>query len=342
VPALSVHRSPCTAWPRLDLCCDCITDDGSGLVAPGLTVAETAILIDETFDYLEQLAFTKTGGIFTGGCQEWVRPNLCGCLGGCSCGVGYRPLDLRPWTDGADVVSIDSFVIDGYAWDPEEIRIDVHRYAVREAISGIPQDWPQQNYALQIGAPGTWEIEFTYGQDPDLIVLTAVRDMACERIKKCLNLPCSLNDNVASVNEQGRVINFRAPSDTNSGVDSWDDMMELYGLEEEIPRQFLAVPGGLGIELIGGTPGLNGMLLQGLSDYIGMGVIVGDDVTTTFLITHNLGTILPASVAITDDATGAYVPPLGPSITIVDVNSISIEFSTAPPTGDVYSVRVVG
>lgn len=304
---------------------------------------ETATLIDETFDYLEQLAFIKTGSIFTGGCTEWVRPSVCGCTGSHSCGsVGYVPLDLHPWTDGADVVSVDSFVIDGYAWDPEEIRIDSKRFIVREANSGIPQMWPQQNKALAIGAPGTWEVEFTYGRDPDLIVLTAVRDMACERIKKCLDLPCSLPDNVASISEQGRVINLRPPSDTNSGVDSWDDMMSLYGLEEEAPREFLRVPGGGGVDLIGGTPGLKGELLQGLSDYIGTGVIVGDDVTDTFVITHNLGTILPASVAITDDATGAYVPPLGPSITVLDLNSISIEFAEPPPTGDVYSVRVVG
>lgn len=267
--------APCSEWERLPLCCDCLTAvDGGGFVAPGKTEAETAALIAETYAYVEALAFEKTKRQFTGECSTWVRPCApCYCGGDCSCGAFYRPIDLRGFTEGLPIIRIDGIRINGeetipvaQGTDPETfdrtdldsmIRVDNCQDVALIAADGRPMMWPAQDYARPVGADCTWEILVVYGEQPNIIVQTAVRDMMCEQIKSCLDIPCRLPDNLQSVTENGRTLTFRAPSDTNSGVDAWDQMCLLYGASEQAPKvgpEFIRIPGGGGTKFIGGSP----------------------------------------------------------------------------------------
>lgn len=267
--------APCSPWERLPLCCDCLTATAGGFIAPGLTEEETTALIEETYAYVEALAFNKTKRQFTGECSEWVRPcPPCYCVSDCNCGSGYRPINLLQWTNGLPVIRIDGIRIDGVetgidtSVDPADrseldamLRVDLCRDVALIAADGRPMMWPAQDYARPIGSPCTWELLVVSGEQPDIIVQTAVRDMVCEQLLKCLDLPCKLPDNIDSITEQGRTVKFRVPSDTNSGVDAWDAMCAIYGKTQETQaqgREFIRVPGGGQTRFIGGSPTIGG------------------------------------------------------------------------------------
>ncbi|MGH1490587.1 MAG: hypothetical protein ACRBK7_14550 [Acidimicrobiales bacterium] len=72
-----------------------------------------------------------------------------------------------------------------------------------------------------------------------------------------------------------------------------------------------------------------------------IGSFVGDGIATTFTVTHNLDSTHPSSVSVIEDATLAYAPSLGPAVTIIDNNSLSVEFGTPPANLATYSWKVV-
>ena len=68
--------------------------------------------------------------------------------------------------------------------------------------------------------------------------------------------------------------------------------------------------------------------------------ITGDGTTTTFNVSHNLDVAVPSAYSIMEDATGALMPALGPAVSVVDNNTLSFEFATAPAAAATYSVKV--
>ena len=218
---------------------------------------------------MEHLAWEKTQRRF-GCCTTWVRPCLpCGCpQADCQCGACYRPLDLFQFSKGKPISGILGVSIAGAEADLSQFRIDNDRFLVWEqpASGGgcCANGWPHQDLSKPVGGSGSWEVLIEYGEEPTPVILTAVRDMVCEQLKHCANLPCALPDNVESISEQGRTIRFRSdldaanrsrsPSDTNSGVDSWDRMCELYGLDDDFGGpEFIGVPGGDRIRFVHGS-----------------------------------------------------------------------------------------
>jgi len=240
-------------------------------VATGRTVEDTQDLLDTAWRYVEALAFEKTDRRFCGKCKEWIRPcPPCDCtFGDCRCGAHYRPIDLSQHFDqpilGVSGMEINGVAIpvtqpgdwpEGTPWYPP-IRVDECRWIVWQHIAGCPPDWPQQDLARPVGANCTWQICIEYGAVPPITVTKAVADMVSEQIKACIDPDsCALPDNVESVTERGRTYKFRAPSDTNSGVDSWDRMCELFPVSATGSEGLILPAKAGGVRIIGSSDGL--------------------------------------------------------------------------------------
>lgn len=254
-------------WPRNDLagCCDCVesVDDvlqvtEGALKTSGLTAEQSLALIEREYAFVERWAHEKTGGQF-GVTKKWVRPCVrCGCTWDCSCGANYRPINVSKSVHGMPIQEVSGFRINGEDVDPINIRVDNDVNIVRHSEDGSPEGWPYQDYSATIGSANTWEVELCVGTPPNSIVLTAITEMVCERVKQKLNLPCKIPDGVSSITERvgtggSRTYSMRPPSDTNSGVESWNVMCSLYAVSEDDGPEGLWAPGGFNTRTIGGS-----------------------------------------------------------------------------------------
>lgn len=239
-------------WERLPLRCNpCVTVDEDGnQIVTGLTVEESAALIDAAYEFVEGMLYDKTQRRWPGTC------NIC-CLRPCppahcpnpcaACGQNYTRLDLFDVLQCFPALEVMSYTINGEvqplnfaATDDLKApkwRLEDGRFLVLQQPHSCHMcgggGWPVQDLSKPLGLECTWEICIRYGCDPPQWVLQAVADMVAEQIKACVpNQKCKLDDNVESVTERGRTYRFRVPSDTNSGVWSWNEVLRCFGKPE--------------------------------------------------------------------------------------------------------------
>lgn len=259
-------------WQRLPIrCAPCLTYvDGEPKIT-GLTLEESAALIEAAYAYVEDLMFHKTGGRWIGTCNEkCLRPcPPCYCIGSCRCGF-YQRIDLFESLDCHDALEVVRFTVDGvdhtldFVWGDglyaPKWRIENCRYLVWQVPDGCSTcgSLPPQDLSRPIGAACTWEICIRYGSDPPYMVLKAVADMVAEQIKACVpDAECALDDNVESVTERGRKYTFRKPSDTNSGVWSWDEAMRCFGpIDDPKGPEGIFLPPGYGGRIVESSGGI--------------------------------------------------------------------------------------
>lgn len=232
--------APCGPWPRAPFRPNnCITVVDGAQIVKDLDADASAAYLASVWAFVEGLAWRKTLGRFTGICRAWLRPcpDAGACATRCGCGSHYRPLDLHESLSGHPVVSVVALRVAGELVEPADIRVDAARWLVRENEAGDPERWWDQDLAQTVGGADTWEVLVEFGREPDAIVLRAVADMVIEQIKHYVTPDDSaLGDNVSSVSERGRTYTFFEPSDTNSGVESWNEMIRVYGPKTEEPR----------------------------------------------------------------------------------------------------------
>lgn len=214
------QMGPCSAWTTTDDIAACCTEVESGSDPdPFFEVAR-----DEASQVLHELS----GRIFSGLCQNTVRPCAVGC--GCSMqvlsrghvviepswsGLGWQ-CDGRPCgcsglstvkLPGYPVREIVQVKIDGDIVDPDTYRLDGYRYLVRVRDPAEPETalrWPScQMLDLPDTADGTFSVTYTYGQNPPLAGQHAARELACEIAKQCAGGECKLPTGVSQITRQG-------------------------------------------------------------------------------------------------------------------------------------------
>lgn len=134
-----------------------------------------------------------------GECTRTIRPCA---RSRCVCPPDpYRPscgcrrldqVDLQPHGQVTGVVSV---MVDGVALDPARYRVDEGRWLVW--LRADPNDatgWPvHQRLDLATTEPDTWQVTYTYGEQPPLGGLKAAAELGCQ-----LALSCHPDSTVAS------------------------------------------------------------------------------------------------------------------------------------------------
>jgi hypothetical protein len=99
------------------------------------------------------------------------------------------------------VASVNSVTVDGIVLDPSAYRVDAWQYLVR--LDG--GDWPwAQNLNLDTTHPGTWAVNFTFGQAPPLTGALACGELAREiALYTAGDKTCRLAARTTNTNRQG-------------------------------------------------------------------------------------------------------------------------------------------
>lgn len=241
---------PCTAWidgADVAECCD--VDAGSD-----------GSLFDSVALNASQLLFELSGRLFTGACEQNVRPcNLdtpCGFQtlsrghiisspwawdgwhwrGGAGLGCGCRPLSqiLLP---GYPISAVAEVKIDGVVIDSDGYRLDRKRWLTRMAdADGKARLWPScQRQDLPDTEPGTFSITYTSGADPPDSGVEAAKQLACELYKACPNTAgeCKLPAGTVRVIRQGITVERQTIStflrNAQTGLVLVDAFLAAYG-----------------------------------------------------------------------------------------------------------------
>lgn len=190
-------KNVCALWAEeIDLCSPC--DSGYNFQADR---------IDDALALASDLLFELSGRQFPGSCQDRVRP-ICGACGCLSIREREaRAFENRVWLGNdpkvylhSALTQVDEVVIDGEVVDPDNYRIDAHRWLVR--TDG--ERWPC-NGSL-VNADSYFEVTFTYGVDPPIAGVRAASRLACELALACdpeTTGECSLPQRVVSVVREG-------------------------------------------------------------------------------------------------------------------------------------------
>lgn len=184
-------------------------------------------------DVLYQL----TGRRWAGVCTDLVRPTACGCvsragwwlppgvhapsvpMGGvdrlgalCGCGCsGVSEVKLP----GYPVRTITEVVIDGQVVAPDQYRVDQRRKLVCQATTGRSA-WPCcQRLDLPAGEPGTWSVEYEFGQAPPIGGVTSAASLGLQ-LALAIAPPafagrCRLPKRVTSITRQGVTVAILDP-----------------------------------------------------------------------------------------------------------------------------------
>ena len=126
----------------------------------------------------------------------WLWGICSGChYSGC-CGPPMIGLGRSPVTDVTEVL------IDGLVIDPNEYRIDDAKWLQRNDGCG---GWPTcQNLSAPIGDPCTFQVSFTFGQDPPQMGKSAAGQMSAELYRADTpGLNCALPARITSITRQG-------------------------------------------------------------------------------------------------------------------------------------------
>lgn len=234
---MAITTGPCEPWTDGDsvaACCpvDIGTDDPELVFGPSIDAAS-------------ELLFELSGRQFPGLCSQVVRP----CVTDSCWGDLFAPAQVPavPWAYGAwgwgwgwgydgsggarcsckhisrallqgfPVQEITEVEISGVVIDSSEYRLDEYRWLTRLAdVNGNPQFWPScQNLARDLGEPGTWSVEYTFGQEVPALGVLAANQLACEVYRSCQGsgsdgAACNLPVGVTSITRQGVTIE-RAP-----------------------------------------------------------------------------------------------------------------------------------
>lgn len=155
--------------------------------------------------------FELSGRQFAGECEETVRPcgRRCGAQGCCgrrpcrSCGQ-LSQIRLGGWP----LRSIVEVIVDGEVLSSLRYRIDDDRWLVRlPDADGSNPGWPTcQRMELASTELDTFEVTYTYGQDPPSLGVAAAAELACELTLACQPETigeCRLPQRVQSITRQG-------------------------------------------------------------------------------------------------------------------------------------------
>lgn len=206
----------CEAWAtEADLCSPCDDYD----LDP--------ILMAEKLLIASDLLYQLSGSRYPGECTETVRPT------GCECGWTEERLRRRPEESrvyrcdrqvrgirlgGSPLVEVTEVKLDGEVLPASEYRIDDHDLLVRLRDSdGQLRRWPCcQDITLPSTEDNTFEVTYTYGQDPPRGGVAAAAALACELFLACqpeeANGKCRLSSRVVSVSRQGVTKQLRDPA----------------------------------------------------------------------------------------------------------------------------------
>lgn len=185
--------SLCAPWVTVDdvsACCDKI---------------DFACDLEEAAQIASEILYSLSGKQFPGICEATVRPcGPCGCNDTCSC----RPPQIV--LDG-QVISVDSVMVDGVTLDEGEYRLDPGSRLVRLN----DERWPCcQDLTLANTEDGTFEVTYTFGQEPPQSGKRAASLLACELGKSCTpGVACALPQRVTSITRQGVSMALLDPQD---------------------------------------------------------------------------------------------------------------------------------
>lgn len=138
--------------------------------------------------------------IRTGG--EWINIGPCGCNLATDCGCKpYPKVNLGR----RDIQSVTSVTIGGTVVDPETYRLDGHQFLVR-----TEGGWPCcQDLGKNLGEPGTWSADVTYGDPVPEALKAAAASLATEIVKACEgDNSCRLPSRTQNLVKQGVSMNF--------------------------------------------------------------------------------------------------------------------------------------
>jgi hypothetical protein len=199
----------CAPWAtEADVCSPCDDYDfDPALLDLGLQIAS-----DVLNDWL--------GGAYPGECTDLIRPTAtCACHGtslrpwvppgvatgglwGCACSDTPAEVILP----GYPATSIMEVIIDGQVVDPARYELQDRRRLVW-LTSGPRVSWPCcQRLDRPAGEPGTWSVEYGYGQGPPAGGVRAAAVLGCEIAMSCdpgSQDSCRLDPSFTGVARQG-------------------------------------------------------------------------------------------------------------------------------------------
>jgi hypothetical protein len=187
------------------VCGDWISVEEAAACCPTL-VGSDFDLMQDSVDAAVEVLFPLSGSLYSGVCDRVVRPCTShrGCGGwqllsrgyvvnwtgqawvgmapSCSCGSLSR-VELPNYP----VRGIISVTIDGETLDPDEYRLDGHRYLTRmRDADGLQQFWPAcQDLDAIPGEVGTFEVRYEHGSLPPKIGELAAAELACQIYQAC-------------------------------------------------------------------------------------------------------------------------------------------------------------
>lgn len=210
---------PCSAWTTSEAVAECCSVD----------VGSMTSLFDNSITAATEILWMLSGRMFSGLCQRTVRPcsterpcgfqvlsrgHIVGWDGGrwvhdenpCGC----RSLD-EVLLAGYPVREIVEVLVDGVVVDPDTYRLDGYRW-LRRVRDPVDPDtilfWPScQHLDLDSTEVGTFEVTYTYGQDPPMIAQEAAKQLACQVYLGCTGSDaCQLPQGTTRVTRQGITI----------------------------------------------------------------------------------------------------------------------------------------
>ena len=256
-----IALGPCSAWTTSELVSECCSN---------AEVGSMTALLDDAVAASTEMLWLLSGRLFNGLCERTVRP--CASRYGCYFQVlsrghivgeltrypheepycGCRPLD-RIKLPGYPVREILEVLIDGSTVDPTTYRLDRHRWLTRVRDPADPDTvllWPS---CAQMDLPstesGTFEVTYTYGQDPPQIGREAARELACQVYLACSGAECQLPQGTTRITRQGLTIErtfFARDPATNAwrtGLQLVDAFLNAVNPNGLVRRPIIATPG---------------------------------------------------------------------------------------------------
>lgn len=209
---------PCGGWTTVEDIADCC----------GVEVGSSTDLFEDSMVAATQVLFEASGRLFNPGCERVVRPRT----SGFQCGVqilsrGYviAEWDGETWSDGLSralmpnypVTEILDVKIDGVTIDADEYRLDGWMWLTRKAAAnGNSQAWPlPQRLDRDSDQDATFEVTYSFGQNPPAIGSMAAAELACEIYKSCpgnegIAGDCKLPKNATRITRTGVTIELDA------------------------------------------------------------------------------------------------------------------------------------
>jgi hypothetical protein len=220
--------APCADWTTPEEVVEC---------CPGASGTDAAEY-EDAVAAASELLYLFSARQFSGLCERTVRP----CSSGLECGVqilsrghvvtwdgsiwigpegapscscsGVSRVVLPNWP----VVEIEQVLIDGDVVPASGYRLDGKRYLTRmRDAEGNRQSWPRcQALDLDSSEDGTFEVTYTFGQEPPVSGVQAANQLACQIRLACASTAgaadtdCILPSGVTRITRQQVAIDFAA------------------------------------------------------------------------------------------------------------------------------------